>query len=292
MMSVAKTLALPEPAQMPIDMVMHCPKCGLQHIDRPDAPPRLANGDVAHGCEICDGEDECTCPGWKASWWTNPPHKSHLCRKDDGGCGNIWRPCSSHATNGVGSVLAGEHDHPLIGQRASEQSFTTAVPELNTLLQETFWMGRGPNNQDTGMAWFSALSQVLTLLEAKTANAPRQGLRSAIAVINFVCTSGATEGLEFLRAWQEGSFDVCQKEWPEAPADCYPTLPEAVEDGSAARDRNLDGAEEFVRALIFNMPIWPNAWGQDVAAAAFFLTDNGKRATAHPQHPDSSPAES
>jgi hypothetical protein len=24
---------------------------------------RLANGDVAHGCEMCDGEDSCTCPG-------------------------------------------------------------------------------------------------------------------------------------------------------------------------------------------------------------------------------------
>lgn len=47
-----------------------------------------------------------------------------------------------------------------------------------------------------------------------------------------------------------------------------------------APDRNMVGATEFITALIFNQPIWPNSWGQDVAAAAFFLTDGGKRSTA------------
>jgi len=41
-----------------IPMVLHCPSCGLQHIDAPS-------------------------PGWD-----NPPHRSHLCH----GCGTIWRP--------------------------------------------------------------------------------------------------------------------------------------------------------------------------------------------------------
>lgn len=45
-------------------------------------------------------------------------------------------------------------------------------------------------------------------------------------------------------------------------------------------DDNLRGADEFIKAILFNMPIWPNTWGQDVAAAAFFLTDNGSRSTA------------
>lgn len=44
----------------PIPMVLHCPKCGAQHVDAPEPE---------HG-------------------WTNPPHKSHLCH----GCGTIWRP--------------------------------------------------------------------------------------------------------------------------------------------------------------------------------------------------------
>ena len=43
--------AAPAPVA-PIDMVLHCPACGLQHID---------------------GPDERT-PGW-----TNAPHRSHLC---------------------------------------------------------------------------------------------------------------------------------------------------------------------------------------------------------------------
>ena len=53
----------------PINMVLHCPSCGLQHVDAPD-------GD-----------------------WTNPPHRSHLCH----GCGTIWRPADV-PTNGVSSI--------------------------------------------------------------------------------------------------------------------------------------------------------------------------------------------
>lgn len=49
---------------------------------------------------------------------------------------------------------------------------------------------------------------------------------------------------------------------------------------AAHPDRNMDGAEDFISALIFNQPIWPNSWCQDVAAAAFMLTDGGTRDTA------------
>lgn len=41
----------------PIPMVLHCPACGVQHIDEP------------------------------SEGWDNPPHRSHKC----GGCGIIWR---------------------------------------------------------------------------------------------------------------------------------------------------------------------------------------------------------
>lgn len=34
---------------------------------------------------------------------------------------------------------------------------------------------------------------------------------------------------------------------------------------------NMEGAKEFIHALILNKPIWPNLYGQDVAAAAFFI---------------------
>lgn len=74
--------------------------------------------------------------------------------------------------------------------------------------------------------------------------------------------------------------------------------PQSIEDGAnaiahrlqawldtrqpAQADRNMEGADEFVRSLLINGPLWPNAWGQDVAAAAFALTDHGRRTTAWP----------
>lgn len=45
-------------------------------------------------------------------------------------------------------------------------------------------------------------------------------------------------------------------------------------------DRNMEGVQEFITAILTGQPIWPNSWGQDVAAAAFFLTDGGKQPRA------------
>jgi hypothetical protein len=64
-------------ATAPIDMVLHCPKCGMQHIDTDEFPE---------------------------------PHRSHLCRKEVGGCGTIWRPADV-ATTGVAAVkTVGKND--------------------------------------------------------------------------------------------------------------------------------------------------------------------------------------
>lgn len=66
----------------PIDMVLHCPKCGLQHIDCEewaDDPH-----DIEHG---------------QMRTWANPPHRSHLCF----GCNHIWRPADV-PTNGVAAI--------------------------------------------------------------------------------------------------------------------------------------------------------------------------------------------
>lgn len=62
----------------PINMVLHCPNCGRQHIDEPE-------GEIRGGEQCID--------------WTNPPHRSHLCH----GCGHIWRPADV-PTNGVAAV--------------------------------------------------------------------------------------------------------------------------------------------------------------------------------------------
>lgn len=73
----------------PVDMVLHCPACGTQHIDAP-APPE------AH---VHDAEP-----------WINPPHRTHQC----GFCGLRWRPADV-PTNGVAAVQTrGKHDSPIV----------------------------------------------------------------------------------------------------------------------------------------------------------------------------------
>jgi len=83
----------------PIPMILHCPKCGEQHIDEPDERT----------------------PGW-----TNPPHRSHLCH----GCQTIWRPADV-PTVGVRSIeTRGKADTWAAGQAA------TPSAALNQLLLE------------------------------------------------------------------------------------------------------------------------------------------------------------
>jgi len=75
--AVATALASPQPATVePIDMVLRCPKCGLQHVDGHDARAEIEPG-----------------------YWTNPPHRSHLCH----GCAWVWRPADV-PTNGVAAI--------------------------------------------------------------------------------------------------------------------------------------------------------------------------------------------
>lgn len=67
----------------PIDMVLHCPVCHKQHIDRDESPSdREWSAQSAGDREV--------------QYWTNPPHRSHLCH----GCGCVWRPADV-PTNGV-----------------------------------------------------------------------------------------------------------------------------------------------------------------------------------------------
>ncbi|RZJ26188.1 MAG: hypothetical protein EOO54_03730 [Haliea sp.] len=84
--ALAKLRAAMKPVPpAPIDMVLYCPCCGLQHIDAPgmlEQPPHR------------DGPRE-SCVGT----WNNPPHRSHLCH----GCGLIWRPADV-PTNGVQAI--------------------------------------------------------------------------------------------------------------------------------------------------------------------------------------------
>ena len=68
----------------PINMILHCPKCGMQHVDAPDRLEQIIHRESG---TVVDEQ------------WTNPPHRSHLCH----GCGCIWRPADV-PTNGVRSI--------------------------------------------------------------------------------------------------------------------------------------------------------------------------------------------
>jgi hypothetical protein len=64
-----------EQLRKPIPMILHCPNCKTQHVDAPEPE----------------------------TGWNNPPHKSHKCRPQDGGCGTVWRPADV-PTVGVKSI--------------------------------------------------------------------------------------------------------------------------------------------------------------------------------------------
>lgn len=72
----------------PIDMLLFCPVCGEQHLDKP-APEKN---------------------------WDNPPHRSHECQTP--GCGTVWRPADI-PTNGVRAISSrGVRDNVAITRHA------------------------------------------------------------------------------------------------------------------------------------------------------------------------------
>jgi hypothetical protein len=88
-MAENKRLHVLAPPVQPVDMILHCPACGLQHIDAPE-------GYRARQERWASGADD-------SPAWLNPPHRSHLCREEDGGCGHTWRPADV-PTNGVAAI--------------------------------------------------------------------------------------------------------------------------------------------------------------------------------------------
>lgn len=103
--SILDALARRARAEEPIDMMLYCPRCHLQHVDEPDE---------------------------RTSDWTNPPHRSHLCH----GCGCIWRPADV-ATNGVRAIeTAGKADNWDVA-RTPEPSARGEAPFIYLLEHDT-----------------------------------------------------------------------------------------------------------------------------------------------------------
>jgi hypothetical protein len=126
----------------PVDMVLFCPKCGMQHIDAPES-----HRVMVEGVHVDD-----------AVLWDNPPHRSHLCH----GCGHIWRPADV-ATNGVAAVKTkGSKDSPLATPPtpASEvaQDAARVTVSIDTLWKawsalEALWGHTKNNYQIAGPNW-------------------------------------------------------------------------------------------------------------------------------------------
>jgi len=104
-------------AEIVIDMVLYCPKCGMQHIDEP------------------------------YSEWTNPPHRSHLCA----GCGHIWRP-SDTATNGVLRTASGKDADTVPSMQVEQESPSPGLQDSIDELRKQIKLGIDTLNKKPGKA--------------------------------------------------------------------------------------------------------------------------------------------
>lgn len=123
--------AAPVAPAEPIDMVLHCPSCGAQHIDAPwKFGSALTNEQITGAAQM----------------WDNPPHRSHLCHA----CGHIWRPADV-ATNGVAAVkTSGKADSPVPAPVApvDHDEFALFRKDLCDFLRHVIDMGKGDHYWD------------------------------------------------------------------------------------------------------------------------------------------------
>ncbi len=83
--SVQRKFAWSAPIETaPIPMILFCPMCGVQHIDMDQSIPITTMESERLNHTVT---------------WSNPPHRSHLCRA----CGCVWRPADV-ATTGVAEI--------------------------------------------------------------------------------------------------------------------------------------------------------------------------------------------
>jgi len=147
----------------PVDMVLHCPACRMQHIDRDNSQELRI--EAAQRGFICGSAD------WEAfieqRKWTNPPHRSHLCA----GCKHVWRP-SDVATNGVAAVAsAGKHDSPIaqpIRGMDPSKGLDTATALGNLMMALSTWKATSAHTAPP--AWRALVQACREMVQADAAS--------------------------------------------------------------------------------------------------------------------------
>lgn len=93
----------------PIDMVLHCTRCGMQHIDA-ESQESVSLRDRGVFVTGTDEFGYVWSDGVRREYpWTNQPHRSHKCAR----CAHVWRPADVE-TNGVAAVQTkGKADSPI-----------------------------------------------------------------------------------------------------------------------------------------------------------------------------------
>jgi hypothetical protein len=133
----------------PVDMLLFCPRCLAQHIDRPQPE----------------------------KGWDNPPHRSHECQA----CGHVWRPADV-ATNGVDRIeTCGKRDGECTELMANHQDSLTLIgsPGVDNFVEDVkreaaHQVERRGTDHDTGKTheeWF----WLLGWLAGKAVFAARMG---------------------------------------------------------------------------------------------------------------------
>ena len=136
-------------------------------------------------------------------------------------------------------------------EREVSSRFTTKYPLLNDLLQETWWLGKGPNSMDTGLAWFASLERFLEWLashpEAPAASAPAAETPTDEAIEDFLAARMTQEGrVPMLRTIREALTHFA------APA-AEVAQPVGYEHFAAIREGHRNAAEDAWFQAIPNM---------------------------------------
>lgn len=156
--------------ETPIDMVLYCPACGTQHIDKDNCDEiRIMAAELG-----IDREGDRAYSDWlEENEWTNPPHRSHLCHNPK--CKTIWRPADV-PTNGVATIgTKGKADswHGLTDAMPTRAvDFKVSLPEGDTRKATVMWSLTTGNKVELGIKVEGISPEVIKALDRMTPTQP------------------------------------------------------------------------------------------------------------------------